>query len=437
MSVVPALIISCALVALLSSRRILKPYGIPSHCATAMIVAGLAILFFTPAGIAEKSPFFLMIAGIFCGAGFGALVIAWRETFVYDVSQHHVRHIIVASLFGAALCSVLAYVSFYIAAPVSIISVIVADYLLCKMRQENTIRRAPRKNMTRKVLSLILTSLLFVCVLEFLYTSSSQIALEGSDGFAANRIFNIAILAASLLLFALVKIKENSFDSVSLYDIIFFVVGGALLFLPFLGTDWGIFLASFIVACTQIVSVIIVVAAVSAIRDLDANALTIHSIIEICIQGSCYAGVLLTSPLRQAGFGSVQLLLISFAGIYLMGMALAVMVRRLSMKQTAEPAGPTIESLAVAKLDSEQKAELAKLAESIFEEKCGKISKQGRLTPRESEVLLYLAKGESVEQISKDLTVSINTIKTHAKMVYAKLDVHSRQELINLLREVS
>jgi DNA-binding CsgD family transcriptional regulator len=47
------------------------------------------------------------------------------------------------------------------------------------------------------------------------------------------------------------------------------------------------------------------------------------------------------------------------------------------------------------------------------------------LTPRESEVLRLLARGRSYGQIALQLGVSINTVATHIKKLYLKLDVHT------------
>lgn len=52
------------------------------------------------------------------------------------------------------------------------------------------------------------------------------------------------------------------------------------------------------------------------------------------------------------------------------------------------------------------------------------------LTPREREVLTLIAKGYSNSEIAKQLTLSINTIKTHRSNIYDKLDLHDRASLV-------
>ncbi|MCL9807597.1 response regulator transcription factor [Flavobacterium amniphilum] len=53
------------------------------------------------------------------------------------------------------------------------------------------------------------------------------------------------------------------------------------------------------------------------------------------------------------------------------------------------------------------------------------------LTQRENEVLDLLSKGKSYASIADELCLSVNTIKTHVKNIYEKLQVSSREELIN------
>ena len=53
------------------------------------------------------------------------------------------------------------------------------------------------------------------------------------------------------------------------------------------------------------------------------------------------------------------------------------------------------------------------------------------LTPRESEIIVHLGQGRTARAISEKLVVSENTVKYHIKSIYRKLDVHSRDEVID------
>lgn len=55
------------------------------------------------------------------------------------------------------------------------------------------------------------------------------------------------------------------------------------------------------------------------------------------------------------------------------------------------------------------------------------------LSNREAEILGYLARGRSQPYIREALVLSKSTVSTHVRHIYGKLDVHSRQELLDKL----
>ena len=44
-----------------------------------------------------------------------------------------------------------------------------------------------------------------------------------------------------------------------------------------------------------------------------------------------------------------------------------------------------------------------------------------------------IARGNTVARIAETLLVSENTIRTHSKRIYTKLDIHRKQELADLV----
>lgn len=61
----------------------------------------------------------------------------------------------------------------------------------------------------------------------------------------------------------------------------------------------------------------------------------------------------------------------------------------------------------------------------------------GLLTRRESEVLPLLRDGRSNAEIALDLSVGVETIRTHTRNIYRKLGVSSRRELVAPAREAA
>lgn len=62
-----------------------------------------------------------------------------------------------------------------------------------------------------------------------------------------------------------------------------------------------------------------------------------------------------------------------------------------------------------------------------------------KLTPSERLVFDHYVKGYTPKETAEELFLSINTIKTHNKRIYTKLNVKSRDELllyVKLLKEI-
>jgi DNA-binding CsgD family transcriptional regulator len=70
---------------------------------------------------------------------------------------------------------------------------------------------------------------------------------------------------------------------------------------------------------------------------------------------------------------------------------------------------------------------------SLSRETLDLLAKRHKLTRRESEIVSMLGKGWTISIIAKQLVVSQDTVRTHVKHLYQKLDVHSRSELISFL----
>ena len=60
----------------------------------------------------------------------------------------------------------------------------------------------------------------------------------------------------------------------------------------------------------------------------------------------------------------------------------------------------------------------------------------GNLTQKEFEILNSIFQGKTNRQMAEEHFVSVNTIKTHLKNIYDKLDVHTRTQAIAMLREM-
>lgn len=84
---------------------------------------------------------------------------------------------------------------------------------------------------------------------------------------------------------------------------------------------------------------------------------------------------------------------------------------------------------AVAEVDERSRAK------GRFHARCEQIADQYLLSRRETEVMFLLAKGHNASFIQDKLCISKSTAKTHINHIYRKLDIHTQQELLNMVED--
>lgn len=70
---------------------------------------------------------------------------------------------------------------------------------------------------------------------------------------------------------------------------------------------------------------------------------------------------------------------------------------------------------------------------SATERACRVLAQAHDLSLRERDVLDLMATGMTGKEIATELTLSYNTVKSHIRHIYAKLDVHRKQDLADLI----
>lgn len=82
------------------------------------------------------------------------------------------------------------------------------------------------------------------------------------------------------------------------------------------------------------------------------------------------------------------------------------------------------------------KASTGHRAESILDAKCAEASRVFKLSARESEVLVFLAKGRNAEYIGAQLCISMYTAKAHIYHIYRKMSINSQAELMDIVDQI-
>lgn len=75
----------------------------------------------------------------------------------------------------------------------------------------------------------------------------------------------------------------------------------------------------------------------------------------------------------------------------------------------------------------------APVGASEVEEVCDAAIEEFSLSKREGEILKYIARGYTIDNISKKLVISPYTTQTHVRHIYSKMNVHKRSELLDYI----
>lgn len=71
-----------------------------------------------------------------------------------------------------------------------------------------------------------------------------------------------------------------------------------------------------------------------------------------------------------------------------------------------------------------------------LEDKCKRLADRYKLSPREKDVLAYVVKGRNARFAAEKLFITESTAKTHIANIYRKANVHSQQELLDVLDRI-
>ena len=107
----------------------------------------------------------------------------------------------------------------------------------------------------------------------------------------------------------------------------------------------------------------------------------------------------------------------------------------------AKPADATVAAedteAGVAGEDAVAEVDERSRAKGRFHSRCEEIADRYLLSRRETEVMFLLAKGHNAAFIQDKLCISKSTAKTHINHIYRKLDIHTQQELLNMVEDNS
>lgn len=208
---------------------------------------------------------------------------------------------------------------------------------------------------------------------------------------------------------------NRSFDFVQLWRFVLFALGTVLLlnvlvgFVPF---EDALISASF-----NFITLFVWLSCADVARRSDLNPTFVFACGWLAYAGPLFVGAVLASALS---LGQIDDLKVAFVLMYAMAAVVAVCL------------GDRGSGLRYLFSDLNARATEPEDFMSI-DERCLAIGERYGLSPREVEVMQMICKGRSKAYIAETLFIAESTVKGHTKHLYAKVGVHSKRELQDLV----
>jgi DNA-binding CsgD family transcriptional regulator len=185
------------------------------------------------------------------------------------------------------------------------------------------------------------------------------------------------------------------------------------LVLVFFGKAVDVVVPAIILAARNLVTTLLYLTMFRVLRDI-RNSYVVYSLGRATYELALVAGLFLLS---QAGFAEMIAGLPANIVYFIVACVFLLLLNSFSRTTSS--------------LRREIAVEERHIETTSFDEQCLEIGKRFRLTEREIEVMQFLCSGRSKKQIAGKLYLSEDTVRYHTKQIYRKLNVHSKQQLLD------
>lgn len=391
------------------------------HSAGILTMLGTLALSHDALALAGTAAWSVYLAGsLLTGIGSGIVVVLWAELFASLGPKRTVHYSVIALLFAALAYLLIRLLSNDVAQ--LIVAFLPCISMGCFLHFKQSVPRPPRRTRNARVKER--PPVRMIAVASFFGLSfgimKGLIAPVGDDWIVIRDILNIvAIVGGSLAIFITMSVYKMDFDHLT-YQIALPLMAAGFLFLP-LHEPWNVIGTAVHQFGYQYFYIVLwaLWPVLSARRNVPAGWVVCWGLLFIQLGqfvGSIAASCTLSLIEDDLGMAMVS----AFVIFFILIIALFALGN-----------GSTSTGWGFVKPMEEADAT------SNFEKAGTRLARRCHLSPREIEVFFLLAKGRNRAYIREELVIGDETVKSHVKSIYRKANVHSQQELIDLLEQES
>ena len=358
---------------------------------------------------------------------------AWLEAFVAEPdAAYGVYQIVGGLIVQCVLVSVLPLLGSLAASVLSIVAVVVSACLLVRLKRmlsfaERDELLPANRGDRLSLLQAFLCLFVLVGVVGILHTT---VLGSQSESIVGDVNMWMPLVAATAITALVAGLTMRHPDPTAVYKGCLPAMLAILSLLPFFGEALGGLAGLVMITCYDVCGMVFLLFIVDRARTLRMSSYVLSSVYLggsglFLVIGLSIGGVL---GALSADYGLSLLTLLAFAAIYPLAIVLVVALRR---------AHPQDASSAAAGEGGEgaPSADAVPTVDDALGAGVDAVAARFELTPREREILGYLARGRTAKFIAEELVISENTAWAHIKRVYAKTGVHSKQELMSVVEQ--
>ncbi len=387
-------------------------------------------------------------AGVFAGLGAGLLVPIWFDRIGMLPGNLFAVSLGVSSLIGALLALAIDVLSLLgnivvcgVLLAASIVLLILLDFPFREKDKADSIGPSQKDDdfeIEEPVILLgknqgeegvpafharLLLPLAYVALLSVIYGVLDTVAMASSISASwSGFVSQLGGLATNVAFILYARHSRRRYSM--LLNVVLAVIATGLLFLPFLGEGYRVVLVVLTHMGWEMALLISYALVIDVLRENRRLLIGWAALVFAVPRPGVVAGTGLAELVaRGGGYEFAQITIVAFALLYLI--MTGILLLRTSEKRAANHA---------IRRKDELIKRYARAKDDIYALACEDIALSKGLTKRETELLRLLSQGRDAAYVEKELFLSRNTVKSYTKSVYAKLGVHSKQELIDLVK---
>ena len=416
----------------------------------------------------------VIAAGGFIGVGSAGFYMLWQRLFASEDSDTGNHDLIL----GTAYASLLYFALHAIprAVTVYLIPLVITPFfaLAISMRRREIdfaqpmFEDVPKNNKAvyRQALSTLARPALCVGSLGLCAGLIRALAIDDpSIGSLVNALSMGTSLVTAVALLVLWQFKSVRLNVVSLFRVVFPLVITGFVLLPFFGGAYARWLAAILYAAYSVTIMLMMIQCAQSSRDHGINPVFVYGFfggVVYALHDAGFIGGTLAGQVAVPGLSSHAV--VALGAVYILGfmyffgqggfrsavrngarrssevelMALGL-PREPSRARSAERGKAAGTARRAKEFESSSHGSIEE-GKPLYQDRISKqvaiVRQLYRLSVREAEVMEHIARGKTVVRIAEELVISENTVRMHSKRIYSKLDVHKKQELIDLIDSV-